>query len=89
MRKQEIIEYNIDYDIFTTSEVVKIINFFKEMEKYHEGKKVNIDNLKQSYKEYRTILGSKTLEKKYDKFLDANFGFTIYKTMRDINSENR
>lgn len=76
-------DYKIDYEIFSIEEVIKIINFFTLIEK---SKSRNIDKvyLTDAYKEYRSILNNKSLEKQYDKMLSQKSGVSIYKTMNDL-----
>lgn len=76
-------EYDIDLDIFSYDEIGKIINFFILIEKTKKGR-VKKELLKEKYKEYRTIISSIALEKKYDKMLQKKSGISIYKVMRDL-----
>ncbi|MBQ8293029.1 MAG: UPF0223 family protein [Bacilli bacterium] len=77
------IDYQIDYDLFKVEEIVKIINFFKliERNKHH---KISKEELINSYNEYRNILNNKSLEKQYDKMLQKQIGVSIYQTMKDL-----
>lgn len=86
MRKkdQEIIhDYLIDYDMFNVEEIVKIISFMKLIED-NSKRKVNKQLLIDKYKEYRSILNNKTLEKQYDKMLLKKSNVSIYETMKNI-----
>lgn len=86
MRKkdQEIIQdYLIDYDMFNVEEIVKIISFMKLIED-NSKRKVNKQLLIDKYKEYRSILNNKTLEKQYDKMLLKKSNVSIYETMKNI-----
>ncbi len=73
--------YEIDYDIFSTLEVIKIIEFFRLIE---QNKKKAIDGkiLVEKYREYQNILCSKILEKKYDKMLYQKSKVSIYETLK-------
>ena len=82
--KNFIKEYKIDYEIFTTEEVVNIINFFKLVEKINDQKKYDKAQVISDYNNYRNILKSKTLEKKYDKMLEEVSQVSIYHTMMRI-----
>lgn len=73
--------YEIDYDIFSTLEVIRIIEFFRLIE---QNKKKAIDGkiLVEKYREYQNILCSKILEKKYDKMLYQKSKVSIYETLK-------
>ena len=77
------IDYQIDYDLFSVEEIVKIINFMKLIEDT-KRKKVSKELLKTKYNEYRTILNNKSLEKQYDKMLLKKSNVSIYDTMKNI-----
>lgn len=77
------IDYQIDYDIFTVEEIVKIINFFKMIER-NKHHKLNSEELKLAYREYQNILNNKSLEKQYDKMLEKQIGVSIYHTMKGL-----
>lgn len=75
-------DYEIDFDLFETLEIVKIFKFFELIE-ITKRKKINKDLINEKYAEYKTIINNKTLEKKYDKMLQGVIGISIYKTMKD------
>lgn len=77
------INYVIDYELFTTLEVIKIIDFFKliEMTKH---KKVKAELLITKYREYQNIINSKILEKKYDKMLYTKSKVSIYQVLKPL-----
>ena len=77
------IDYQIDYDLFSVEEIVKIINFFKMIEK-NMHHKVSKEELIKAYHEYQSILNNKSLEKQYDKMLEKQIGVSIYHTMKNI-----
>ena len=80
MKEQEF-NYEIDYDMFTTMEVVKIIEFFRLIEST-KTKKVNPNMLIEKYHEYQNILNNKSLEKKYDKMLQKKSHVSIWDTVK-------
>lgn len=82
--KLELKEYTIDYDMFSLEEIVKIIAFFELIEKINKKKKYDKDKVIEKYKEYRSILNNKSLEKKYDKMLLKLSNVSIYHTMKEI-----
>ena len=73
------IDYQIDYDLFKVEEIVKIINFFKMIERHT---RVSKEELVKTYHEYQRILNNKSLEKQYDKMLVKQIGISIYHTMK-------
>lgn len=74
-------EYKIDYELFEVGEIVKIIEFFRLIEST-KNRKINKDLLIEKYNEYRNILRSKSLEKKYDKMLYDKSRVSIYQVMK-------
>lgn len=72
--------YEIDYELFNTLEVIKIIEFFRLIEQ-NKRKPVDGKILVEKYREYQNILCSKILEKKYDKMLYQKSKVSIYKTL--------
>ncbi|MDD3171155.1 MAG: UPF0223 family protein [Bacilli bacterium] len=75
-------DYKIDYEMFTTIEITKIIDFFMliEQTKY---KKISKEKMISRYREYQKILNNKTLEKQYDKMLFDRIKISIYQTMKN------
>ena len=80
MKEQEF-NYEIDYDMFSTIEIVKIIEFFRLIEST-KTKKVNSKTLIDKYHEYQNILNNKSLEKKYDKMLQKKSNVSIWDTVK-------
>ena len=76
-------DFEIDYEMFNTEEIVKIFNFFGLVLK-NAKHPVRKDELIQSYNEYRKILNNKSLEKQYDKNFEKKTGISIYKTIKSI-----
>ena len=74
-------DYEIDYEMFETLEIIKIIDFFMLIEQAQK-KKVNKEKLIEGYREYQQILNNKILEKKYDKMLYEKTRISIYQTMK-------
>ncbi len=75
--------YDIDYDLFNTEEVVKIINFYHNVDKYLKHK-LSKEKLQASYLEYRQTLNSIALEKKYNKAFFTKTNISIYHLMKDL-----
>ena len=73
--------YKIDFDMFNTLEIVKIIEFFKLIEST-KTKKVSPNVLVNRYREYQSIINNKSLEKKYDKMLFEKSNISIYHTVK-------
>ena len=80
MKEQEF-NYEIDYDMFTTIEIVKILEFFRLIEST-KTKKINSKMLIEKYHEYQNILNNKSLEKKYDKMLQKKSNISIWDTVK-------
>ncbi|HNZ77284.1 MAG TPA: UPF0223 family protein [Bacilli bacterium] len=74
-------DYKIDFEMFETLEIVKIIDFFVLIEQAQK-KKVSKEKMIACYREYQQILNNKSLEKKYDKMLYDKSQVSIYQTMK-------
>jgi len=74
-------KYDIDYELFTVYEIVKIIEFFNLVEQT-KTKKVKPDLLISRYREYQKIINNKALEKQYDKMLQKKSNVSIYQTLK-------
>lgn len=83
-KTEEQIAINIDYELFTTEEIVKIFDFYNLISLYVKGKKIKKNDLINSYKVYRSILNSIAFEKRYNKMFEEKTGIKIYQTMRDL-----
>lgn len=83
-KELELKEYDIDYDMFSLEEIVKIVGFFDLIEKINRGRKYKKEDAINKYNEYRNILNNKSLEKKYDKMLFNLSKVSIYHTMKGI-----
>ena len=79
--KEQDFNYEIDYDMFTTIEIVKILEFFRLIEST-KTKKINSKMLIEKYHEYQNILNNKSLEKKYDKMLQKKSNISIWDTVK-------
>lgn len=53
---------NIDYDLFTTEEIVKIFNFYSLMERT-KHQNIKSETILESYREYKNIINNISLEK--------------------------
>lgn len=74
-------EYKIDFDLFTTEEVVKIFSFFALIES-SQKRKIPAPTLIKRYQEYQAIVNNKALEKQYDKMLQSLANVSIYETIK-------
>lgn len=79
--------YDIDYDLFTTLEIIKIIEFFKLIEQT-KNKAFNPEYLVARYREYQNIINNKSLEKKYDKMLYDKSKVSIYQVLKPYLKKN-
>jgi len=84
MSKEEF-SYPIDYDLYTTDEIIDLVDFLHLVEKYHEDKHaVNHDQLKRKYKDFQFIINNKGEQKRIDQAFSKHTGFSIYKTMKEL-----
>ena len=89
-KTEEQIAIDIDYDCFTTEEIVKIFDFFNLISLYKENpKKIKKDLLIEAYKNYRSILNSIAFEKRYNKMFEKKTGIQVYQTMRDLMGDKK
>ncbi len=77
------VNYKIDYDMFTTEEIIKIINFFNMIWK-HQNRAFPSSDVAKAYHEYRTIINNKALEKQYDAMFQKETGISIFHTLNDL-----
>ncbi len=76
--------YEIDYDLFTVEEIIKIINFYNLIHQFVHNK-VKKDKIKSAYYEYKNIINNISLEKKYNKSFYNKTGISIYQIIKTIN----
>ena len=53
--------YEIDYDLFTVEEIIKIIQFYQLMGQY-KNNKVSKQKIKEAYLEYKNIINNLSLQ---------------------------
>lgn len=78
---------NIDYDLFTTEEIVKIFNFYSLMERT-KHQNIKSETILESYREYKNIINNISLEKKYDQNFFKTTGISIYQTIKKLENQN-
>lgn len=81
--KEEAIAFDIDYDLFTTEEIVKIFNFFSLMmknAKYPQKNNIIIE----AYLVYKNTINNLSLEKKYNEMFFKQTGISIYQVINNI-----
>ncbi len=81
---EEKISFDIDFNSFTTDEIIKIFDFYSAISLYADGKKTNIPDLINKYHIYRNTLNSIAFEKRYNNMFEKKTGIKIYQTMRDL-----
>lgn len=81
MSNEQEFNYEIDYEMFDTMEIVKIIEFFRLIESTKK-RKVKGEELVKKYREYQNILNNKSLEKQYDKMLQKKSNVSIWETIK-------
>lgn len=75
--------YPIDYELFTTEEILDIVEFLNLIEAANDQKKVP-ENIQKAYKRYRSIINSQSIEKQIDRDFEKLSGYSIYNTMKKI-----
>ena len=78
--------YPIDYDEFSSEEVIVLVEFFSLIEDANEGK-TNKELLMKKYNEYRSILNSVSYEKTMEREFKKVSGYSIYKTIKKIKDQ--
>lgn len=73
--------YPIDYDQFTTEEIVVIIEFLAMIEDANQGS-VDPHVLSAKHKAFRTVINSVSLEKQIGRDFEKASGYSIYKTIQ-------
>lgn len=75
--------YPIDYELFTSEEVAKIIEFLSLIEDANE-RKVKVDPivLSKKHQEFRKIINSIAMEKQIDRDFKKVSGYSIYQTIK-------
>lgn len=76
-------DFDIDFEMFNTSEIVKIYNFYGLVNNYHKTHN-NPERLYNEYLEYKNTINSIMLEKKYDKSFEKHYGYTIYSIIKEV-----
>ena len=72
--------YEIDYDLFTVEEIIKIIQFYQLMGQY-KNNKVSKQKIKEAYLE---DINNLSLEKRYNENFFQKTGISIYQTIKSI-----
>lgn len=80
--------YPIDYDLFTQEEVVIIVEFLSLIEDANE-RKVDPIVLSKKHQAFRSVINSKSLEKKIDRDFEKVSGYSIYKTIKKYQQKTR
>lgn len=75
--------YEIDYDLFTVEEIIKIIQFYQLMGQY-KNNKVSKQKIKEAYLEYKNIINNLSLEKRYNENFYQKTVISIYQTIKSI-----
>lgn len=73
--------YPIDYEQFSTEEIITIIEFLSLIEEANK-KPINPIVLSAKYNGYRTIINSVSMEKQIDRDFEKLSGCSIHKTIK-------
>ncbi|MFU8787295.1 MAG: UPF0223 family protein [Candidatus Izemoplasmataceae bacterium] len=77
--------YPIDYEHYTTEEIIKIVEFLSLLEDYKVNPKhVDVEMLKAKYHTYRKILNNQSEEKTIDQAFEKQTQISIYQTMKKL-----
>lgn len=78
---------NIDFELFSTEEIVTIFSFYNLMEK-NKKHPVKPAQLLSAYQAYRNIINSISLEKQYNKQFEEKTGISIYHVIKSLKEKN-
>jgi len=73
--------YPIDYDLFTTEEIIVIVDFLSWIEEASK-RKVDPIILSSKHREYREVINSIAMEKQIDRDFEKASGISIYKVLK-------
>jgi len=73
--------YPIDYEQFTTEEIITIVEFLDLVEQANTGK-VDPVVFSKKHQEYRKVINSIAIEKQIDKAFQKVSGFSVHKTIQ-------
>lgn len=76
--------YPLDFELFSSDEIVKLVEFLSLIEDINERKKFNPQQVKLKYKEFQKICNSLTIQKKIDRDFEKVSGYSIYTTMNNL-----
>ncbi len=74
-------QYPIDYNEYSSDEIIIIINFFSMIEDINENIKIDSSTLLNQYHKYQSIINSQLIEKQIDREFEKASGYSIYRTM--------
>jgi uncharacterized protein YktA (UPF0223 family) len=73
----------IDFDLFNAQELQVIFSFYELMEK-NSKHKINREQLKEAYRNYKNTIHSISLEKKYNAFFFQETKISIFDETKDL-----
>lgn len=82
-KHEQEIAMDIDYELFTTEEIVRIFQFYSLVTKT-KYQQVSKQELIQGYHDYQNIIHNIALQKKYDAKFEKVTGISIYKIMQKL-----
>lgn len=74
--------YPLDYQTYSTDEIIKIIDFLDYLEE--NLKHLDFKTFKMKYDVYRKTINSKSEEKRIDKEFEKLTGISIYRKAREL-----
>lgn len=80
--------YPIDYSLYSTDEIIQLIQFFEQIEKYYQGE-VMEEKVLAHYKIFSKLVPSKSdRTKMYKQFL-ADSGYDVYKVIHILTKNSK
>ncbi|MCK1257760.1 UPF0223 family protein [Streptococcus uberis] len=74
--------YNYPLDInWSTDEITSVLHFLNQVEKAYESK-VDANQLLESYRVFKEIVTSKSLEKQIDREFEKSSGYSTYRAVQ-------
>lgn len=77
----------VDFELFTTEEIVSIFSFYNLMERNHKHP-VKPELILSAYQTYRNIINSIALEKNYNKQFEDKTGISIYHVIKSLKDKH-
>ncbi len=78
-------DYPIDYEQYTIEEIILLVSFLSDLERYKENpKQIDQADLKKSYASFKRVINNMSEEKRIDQAFEKQTNISIYKTMKAL-----